>query len=97
VEAVALDDLVEDGEAPPPTLVKIDVEGGEAQVLAGMRRILAAHRPTLLLELHGSHAAPVPALLDEVGYALEPLGGASLDRPWPPIHALATPRPLERR
>jgi FkbM family methyltransferase len=93
VEAVALDDFVEDGRAPPPTLVKIDVEGGEAAVLEGMARILDRHRPPLLLELHGSHAAPVPGLLDDAGYALEPLAGASLNRPWPPIHALATPYP----
>jgi FkbM family methyltransferase len=92
VEVVALDHLVEHGRAPPPTLVKIDVEGGEAAVLEGMAGILDRCRPTLLLELHGSHAAPVPGLLDDAGYALEPLAGASLERLWPPIHALGTPR-----
>ena len=92
VEAVALDHLVEDGRAPPPRLVKIDVEGGEAAVLEGMTRILDRHRPTLLIELHGSQAAPVPRMLDDAGYALEPLAGASLERPWPPIHAVATPQ-----
>jgi FkbM family methyltransferase len=29
VASVALDDLVESGHTPPPTVVKIDIEGGE--------------------------------------------------------------------
>lgn len=35
-----------------PTVVKIDVEGFEHEVLRGARMLLAEHRPLLLLELH---------------------------------------------
>lgn len=47
VEVIALDDRAE-----RPALLKIDVEGYEAEVLRGARRILDDVRPHLLLELH---------------------------------------------
>jgi FkbM family methyltransferase len=37
--------------APVPHIVKIDVEGFEPRVLAGMQGILHAHRPIVLMEL----------------------------------------------
>lgn len=53
--------------------IKIDVEGHEAQVLEGARGILAASRPTLLLEAEERHRpgalARVRALLEPLGYA----------------------------
>jgi hypothetical protein len=36
---------------PAPTLVKIDVEGAELEVLNGMWRTIASSRPILLYEL----------------------------------------------
>ena len=47
---IALDDVDFD---EPPSLLKIDVEGAEADVLRGARRLLARHRPHLLVETHG--------------------------------------------
>ncbi len=35
-----------------PDLVKIDVEGAEGRVLRGMRKMLAANQPTLIIEMH---------------------------------------------
>lgn len=45
------DTLVASGEIREPTLLKIDVEGYEGAVLAGMQRVLHARRPPLLLEI----------------------------------------------
>jgi FkbM family methyltransferase len=51
VRSIALDDLER-----PPTWIKLDVEGAEAHVLAGARRILAADRPSIVCELHDPKA-----------------------------------------
>ena len=80
VDLVALDDL----DLPAPRLVKIDVEGAESRVLAGMTRLLLEHRPTLVIELHGTEE-PVTRLLQESDYRVEML----LDPGNP--HVLATP------
>jgi FkbM family methyltransferase len=47
-----------------PDLVKIDVEGGEAEVLRGMERVLAEKRPILFLELHTAYLSE--AQVDEI-------------------------------
>ena len=47
---IALDDVDFD---EPPSLLKIDVEGAEADVLRGARELVARHRPHLLVETHG--------------------------------------------
>jgi FkbM family methyltransferase len=50
VEVVTLDALVERSRVSPVRLVKIDVEGAETAVLAGMRATIERDRPYLLLE-----------------------------------------------
>lgn len=45
-----LDDLVEAGTVPPPSLIKIDVEGAERSVLTGAARTLATYRPPVIVE-----------------------------------------------
>jgi FkbM family methyltransferase len=47
---IALDDVDLD---EPPSLLKIDVEGAEADVLLGARGLLARHHPHLVVETHG--------------------------------------------
>ena len=59
---MAIDELVSSGELPPPTVVKIDVEGAELAVLEGMRETIGAHRPAIICELHDTHAAFVAAM-----------------------------------
>jgi FkbM family methyltransferase len=46
------DSLVVQGVCVPPDFVKIDVEGHEWHVLAGMQQVLREHRPNLLIEVH---------------------------------------------
>lgn len=57
VEVVALDDFVALPGVRPPDVVKIDVEGAELDVLAGMAGLLATRAPVLLLELDAASAA----------------------------------------
>jgi len=80
VRVVRIDDLVARGELPPPTLVKIDVEGAEVMALEGMRATLAAHRPFVFLSTHGAsvHQQCI-ALLRQLGYELCSLSAAPLD------------------
>lgn len=60
--ATTLDDYVRDH--PVPTMLKIDVEGAELEILTGGRRLLEGHRPHLLIETHS------PALEREIGQML---------------------------
>jgi len=62
VETAALDDVLDESQIARVRLTKIDVEGGELAVLAGMRRGLHAGRyPYVMLECH-------PALLAARGH-----------------------------
>lgn len=67
VRVQTLDSIVASG-TRPPQVVKIDVEGAEADVLDGARVTIGAHRPRLIIELHGTNAA-VADRLDSLGYA----------------------------
>jgi len=73
VELVSLDDFLAARPGLVPDLVKIDVEGHEPDVLAGMTRTLEDHRPAVLVELHGTRGSVVQAL-QEAGYAVSVVG-----------------------
>jgi hypothetical protein len=92
VPMVAIDDLVESGSIRPPSLVKIDVEGAELEVIEGMRRTLLKHRPVVLCEMHGKNAA-YAALMKELHYDVRALESELplAEAPWD-VHALATAR-----
>jgi FkbM family methyltransferase len=76
-----------------PTVVKIDVEGGELRVVEGMRRTIATYRPALLVEVTEQSARELAGRLDgysgsRVGRGLEPLeSGRGL------FNALFVPQP----
>jgi FkbM family methyltransferase len=53
VDVRPLDELVMSGRIPPPDFVKIDVEGAERAVLAGMEKTIRQHGPRLFIEVHG--------------------------------------------
>ncbi len=54
---------------PKVAALKIDVEGGELEVLHGARELLARDRPAVLLEAWGEdELRPIRVLLIEVGY-----------------------------
>ena len=51
VKTVAIDDLVAQGQIKPPALIKIDVEGAEADVLHGLADTVRRHRPVIIYEV----------------------------------------------
>lgn len=52
VDTFPLDELCRTGITDAPYMIKIDVEGAEVLVLEGARRLLTAHHPILLIEVH---------------------------------------------
>lgn len=59
--------------------VKIDVEGAEAQVLAGMRRLLREARPVVVIEFHDETGWAGRRELCEAGYDLYDMKGEQVD------------------
>ena len=77
VPAVSLDGWFSPGE--PLQFVKIDVEGAEGLVLAGMRRLLREARPVLAVEFHDDDAWQARRELLEAGYGLSRTDGSTID------------------
>jgi FkbM family methyltransferase len=79
VRLEALDESLPEGFLP--TLVKIDVEGAEEQVLRGAERLLAEHRPTIVLEHNagarhfGTSSATIHGLLTTAGLRVFDIDG----------------------
>jgi FkbM family methyltransferase len=87
VDAVALDDFAKGN--PLPTVIKIDVEGAEADVLRGSEEVFRGSKPVLICEVHHGRAADdVTRWLEERGYEFDWLESA----PKFPRHLLAKPR-----
>jgi FkbM family methyltransferase len=91
VELVAIDDLVGSGELPPPTLVKIDVEGAEIAVLEGMRQTIARHQPAIICELHGTHREFVQEMAGHNYRLINLEGTIPVQEEGASAHALALP------
>lgn len=71
VKAVRMDDL----DLPPPGFVKIDAEGWEYDVIAGMTNALRANHPLIFIEINpgalrvnGHSAEEIFAMLRDIGY-----------------------------
>jgi FkbM family methyltransferase len=75
VDVCTLDSLSEADGLPPPDLIKMDIEGAEAEALEGASETLGRSRPLLVIELHGTNAA-VCAMLDKLGYVAAVLGSS---------------------
>jgi Methyltransferase FkbM domain len=73
---------------PPPTLIKIDVEGAEAEVLRGAEKTFARSHPVVICEVHHGRAEEeVCSWLSQQGYSL---GWLATDAKFP-RHLLALP------
>jgi FkbM family methyltransferase len=91
VSTVSLDHFLAQRPRLVPSLVKIDVEAHEAQVLRGMHETLSRVRPTLIIEMHGDSS--FVRTLEGAGYGCSVLEGAGsvATAPWW-AHVLAVPR-----
>jgi FkbM family methyltransferase len=63
-----LDDFVTAHNPGKVDVMKIDVEGFEAQVLEGARAFLSANKPTILIEIFSVNFPKVDQLLKSIGY-----------------------------
>jgi FkbM family methyltransferase len=77
----------------PLDLVKIDVEGAEVLVIAGMRQLLTHQKPVCLVEFHSAQAWESRRVFLEAGYGIYRLDGARVSEDaaleahvlcWPP-------------
>ncbi len=83
VDVKRLDDVVETVSGFQPTVLRMDIEGGELMALAGAQELLRTYRPLLFIEFH-TFAIGVEALrstLEEL-LALGYEEGVLIDRVW---------------
>lgn len=74
-----LDTLVFEKGLPRPDVIKIDVEGAEADVLRGAERVLSEYRATIFIETHSaSLRQECSQLLVDLGYRVRQLDSEQL-------------------
>ena len=83
VEVKRVDDIVKEFAGFHPTVLRMDVEGGELMVLAGAQEVLRKYKPTLFIEVHtfalGWEAVRGALVgLRDLGYS----SGVVIERPW---------------
>ena len=71
IKTVVIDELVERGELPYPSFVKIDVEGFEGGVLQGMVRTIETAMPVLFVECSDAGREIAWELMTDLGYRCE--------------------------
>jgi glycosyltransferase involved in cell wall biosynthesis len=90
VHTRSIDSLIAAGEVPAPDFVKVDVEGGEAEVLRGMTDTLASAHPTLAVEVHSVELErECVAILERSGYRVSVVGRAMWRRLYPEYRPIA--------
>ncbi len=95
VAVTTVDDLVGALDLDRLDVVKVDIEGAEARLLAGARGTLAAFRPVLMLELEDRHLARFATTVARVVAELEADGYAA--RTWDVAGAWVPRRPDDGR
>ena len=98
VNTVAIDDLLQQQEIEPPTLIKIDVEGAEIDVLQGMSRTLKESKPIVIYEVDDENQEGlsnkrkrVNDFLLSYGYEIKSLTPSYREISWNVGHAIAIP------
>jgi FkbM family methyltransferase len=87
IPCLTLDEVIEQAAPVSLRLIKVDVEGAEAQLLKGAERTIQRYRPHLVVELHNPEQdLEVASLLAQWNYHIQRVDGQSilhLDRSWP--------------
>jgi len=78
VPAIRLDTYL--AGTPSVDVIKMDIEGAEAEVLPALSEFLESRKSTVLLEFHREVGWPAIEALLEFGYELENLDGSALPR-----------------
>lgn len=82
IQTVEIDELLEKGQLDPPSLVKIDVEGSEYEVISGLTGTIEKYRPRIIYETDDAPRAfgsreqeeiKIERLLHERGYIIHRL------------------------
>lgn len=78
IAITTLDSFIEENQIPPVSIIKIDVEGYEHEVLKGAVNLLLNNKPVLFIELddsnlmeQGSNAADFIQFIESFGYVIE--------------------------
>ena len=78
IRQVSIDRMVKDKILPLPGFIKIDVEGGEVEVLKGLKDVVASCRPKMLVATHNTLCHEyVVNFMEENGYQFEILNPES--------------------
>lgn len=98
VQVVSLDSFIPDAHLPPPTFVKVDVEGAELAVLEGMRETVLRWRPVLLYEIDDGTEerfnrrwAELDDYVTRLGYRVRHLDNSYPGLNWHVGHSVAEP------
>jgi len=74
VRQLSIGRMVNDGFLPVPDFIKIDVEGGEREVLSNLKDIISSARPVMLVATHGKECRDFTEnFLDENNYSFRVL------------------------
>jgi FkbM family methyltransferase len=98
VELVSIDRLIEQKEIDPPTVVKVDVEGAEFDVLQGMSQTISQFKPTIIYEVDDASKESllekrqkIDDFLEKLGYTIALLDSSYSQTTWNVEHLIATP------
>lgn len=99
INTVSIDELLQQQTIEPPTLVKIDVEGAEIDVLEGMSQTIDQWHPMIIYEVDdqrpeglSNKREAIDHFLLSHGYEIKPLEASYLDGSWNVEHAIAIPK-----
>ncbi|MBT9314442.1 FkbM family methyltransferase [Leptothoe spongobia TAU-MAC 1115] len=98
VDLISIDDWINKKKVKPPSLVKIDVEGAELQVIQGMLATIRTFKPILLYEVDAAQLGDfqkkqeeLDAYVKDLGYQIAHLEAAYDVPGWHIGHAIAIP------